>query len=46
MELISREVRVRQTEGLGRKAGRFWNRHGDTVGKIAIGALLGDWVGD
>ena len=46
MELISREVRVRQTEGLGRKAERLWNRHGEKAGLVAIGALLGVWVGD
>lgn len=46
MELVSHEVVMRQTEGLGRKAERLWNRHGEKVGMLAIGALLGDWIGD
>jgi len=46
MEIISMEVATRQAEGLGRKAGRFWNRHGEKIGILAIGALLGDWIGD
>lgn len=46
MELVSNEVAIRRTESLGRKAERFWNRHGQTVAAVAIGALIGDWVGD
>jgi hypothetical protein len=46
MALISEEVDIRQNEGIGRKAERFWNRHGEKVGMVAIGALVGDWIGD
>jgi len=46
LELIWLEVSTRQAEGLGRKAERFWNRHGEKVGMVAIGALFGVWVGD
>jgi len=46
MTLISHEIRIRQTEGLGRKAERFWNRNAQTIAAVAIGALIGDWVGD
>lgn len=46
LTLISKELQLRQTEGLGRKAERFWNRHGERVGLIAIGALLGVELGD
>ena len=44
--LIGNELRIRQTEGLGRKAERFWNRHGERVGLVAIGALLGTELSD
>ncbi len=46
IELVSNEVAIRRTESLGRKAERFWNRHGQTVAAVAIGALIGDWFGD
>lgn len=46
MELISRELCFRQNEGLGRKAERFWNRNSQTIAAVAVGALLGDWIGD
>ncbi|MFH1418487.1 MAG: hypothetical protein ABII12_09425 [Planctomycetota bacterium] len=46
MRQISRETRIRQSEGWDRKAARFWNRHGEKIGMLAIGALIGDWVGD
>lgn len=50
MELIALEAQTRQTEGLGHKAARFWNRHGESVTRtaasVALGALLGDWLGD
>ena len=46
MALISQEVLTRQSEGVGRKAERFWNRHGEEVGLVAMGALFGVWVGD
>jgi hypothetical protein len=46
MALVSEEVDIRQNEGIGRKAERCWNRHGEKVGLVAIGALLGVWVGD
>lgn len=46
MGLISQEVMTRQSEGIGRKAGRLWKRHGETVGAVAIGALLGVSIGD
>ncbi len=50
MELIASEAQLRKTEGLGRKAARFWNRHGESVTRTAasltLGALLGDWLGD
>lgn len=46
MRSISHELRMRQNEGLTRKAERFWNRHGERVGMLAIGAMLGDWFGD
>jgi len=44
--LIGQKLQVRRNERLGRKAGRFWNRHGEKVGLIAIGALLGTELGD
>lgn len=46
MALISQDVHIRQNEGLGRKVERCWNRHGEKVGLVAIGALLGVWVGE
>ncbi len=46
LSLVSQEIEMRQTEGLGRKAERLWNRHGEKVAMLAIGALVGDWVGD
>jgi hypothetical protein len=46
LALINREQAARGTEGIGRKLERFWNRHGHTVGAIALGALIGDWYGD
>ncbi len=39
--LISNELAVRQNEPMLRKAERFLNRHGERVGMVAIGALLG-----
>lgn len=43
--MISQELAVRQAEGVGRKLGRFWKRHGDSgvvkVGLVALGALIG-----
>ena len=44
--LIGQELQVRQTEGLGRKTGRFLNRHGEKIGLVAIGAVLGVQLGD
>ena len=44
--LVGQELQLRQNEGLGRKAERFWNRHGEQVGLVAIGALLGIELGD
>lgn len=44
--LISRELQIRQGEGLDRKASRFWNRNAQTIAAVAVGALLGDWIGD
>lgn len=46
LALIAQELEVRQDEGLGRKAERFWNRHGEKVGLVAIGALLGIELGE
>jgi hypothetical protein len=46
LSLIANEIQIRQTEGLERKAERFWNRHSQTIAAVAIGALIGDWVGD
>ncbi len=49
LEAISDELRIRQTEGLDRKASRFWKRHGEKVGLVALGALFGvglDGFGD
>jgi hypothetical protein len=39
--LVANEVQLRQTEGLGRKAERFWNRHAQTIAAVAIGAAFG-----
>ncbi len=44
--LIGSELQIRQTEGLGRKAERVWNRHGERIGLVAIGALLGTELSD
>ena len=44
--LIGSELQIRQTEGLGRKAERLWNRHGERIGLVAIGALLGTELSD
>ena len=46
MGLVGHEVQTRQDESLGRKAGRLWNRHGEKIGLLAIGALVGDFFGD
>ena len=46
LDLIGQEQAIRRNEGWERKAERFWNRHGRTIGAVAVGALLGDWIGD
>lgn len=47
--LVGNELAIRQNESLGRKAERFWNRHGDGVAVkaalVGIGALLGVQLG-
>jgi hypothetical protein len=44
--MISQEINLRQTEGLGRKGERFLNRNGSRIGMFALGALLGVEIGD
>ncbi len=46
MRMIADEVSMRSTEGLQRKAERFFNRHGQTVAAVALGAFLGVEIGD
>ena len=46
LAVVSQEIDIRTNEGIGRKAERLWNRHGERVGMIAIGALLGVSIGD
>lgn len=46
MKMIADEVSIRSTEGLQRKAERFFNRHGQTVAAVALGAFLGVEIGD
>ena len=46
MMLIGQELQLRQNEGLVRKAERFLNRHGERVGLVGIGALLGIELSD
>lgn len=41
MHLVSEELCTRSVEGIGRKAERFMNRHGDKVAAVAVGAVLG-----
>ncbi len=41
LTLMSHELAIRQNEPLLRKGERFLNRHGQRVGLIALGALLG-----
>lgn len=45
--LVDEEREIRKHEGVGRKAMRFWAKHGDSVtkaGLVGVGALFGVYV--